>query len=85
MHVVMKVPLVLALVVLVVFGLWYMREEPRYSFSPSCHIVLSYRARQQGDANDESDDDDIDSFLIYSKYFHLSQILMCRLLWLLSQ
>ena len=43
----------------VVFGLCYMREEPRYSFSPSCHIVLWYRACQQGDANDESDDDDI--------------------------
>ena len=41
----------------VVFGLCYMREEPRYSFSPSCHMVLWYRARQQGDTNDMSDDD----------------------------
>ena len=56
----MKVALVmLVIVVMVVFGLWDMREEPRYSFSPSCHIVLWYQARQQGDANDESDDDDM--------------------------
>ena len=56
----MKVALVMVvIVVMVVFGLWDMREEPRYSFSPSCHMVLWYRARQQGDANDESDDDDI--------------------------
>ena len=59
MRMMMTVALVLALVVLVVFGLWYMREEPRYSFSPSCHMVLSYRARQQGDANDANDDDDM--------------------------
>ena len=43
----------------VVFGLWDMREEPRYSFSPSCHMVLWYRARQQGDINDESNGDDL--------------------------
>ena len=56
----MKVALVMVVIVaMVVFGLWDMREEPRYSFSPSCHIVLWYRARQQGDANDESDDDDM--------------------------
>ena len=42
----------------VVFGLWYMREEPRYSFSPSCHMVLWCRARQQGDTNHRSDDED---------------------------
>ena len=47
------------IVVMVVFGLWDMRDELRYSFSPSCHMVLWYRARQQGDINDESNGDDL--------------------------
>ena len=55
----MKVALVMVvIVVMVVFGLWDMREEPRYSFSPSCHMVLWCRARQQGDTNHRSDDED---------------------------